>query len=386
MTLTIYALDSQFAASTGNNVNSGAGTSTFDYPPTSTQNLIIESLPGDATPYLFSPGDTYTLTFSGQGGDTISEATVIRSDYIDVGGDSGYAVVFEGLDSNGELTQVVWTPEFDLESWYWNNFDAGNSPGFYNSDTSSSTTYQAVCFEASMRVDTPDGPRPVCQLRPGDLVTTRHHGPQPLQFAVSRRVPGRGRHAPVVFAPGTRGNDRPLVLSQQHRLLQPVPDPAWAGGAPEVLIPAVAHVDGGAVRVAPRDWITYVHLLFEAHEIIRCEGVLCESLYLGQMATRVLGALGPPGGVDNVDSEAEPFRDIFAAGAGQMLARPALTVREGAALLDRLSDRPARAPAMLLSPGRKHARPYRLNPARSVGRVRDDRRPGLTAVATFEES
>lgn len=37
MTITIEAIDSQFAAATGSNVNSGPGTSQFDYPPTSTQ-------------------------------------------------------------------------------------------------------------------------------------------------------------------------------------------------------------------------------------------------------------------------------------------------------------------------------------------------------------
>ena len=382
MTLTIYAIDSQFAAATGSNVNSGAGTSTFDYPPTSTHDLIIESLPGDETPYLFSPGDTYSLTFSGQGGDTISEATVIRSDYISVGGDTGHAVVFEGLDSSGELTQVVWTPEFDLESWYWNNFSAGNPPGFYNTDASSSSTYQAVCFEETMRIDTPGGPRPAGTLRPGDLVTTRDHGPQPVQVVAARRVRGRGRHAPVVFAPGTRGNDRPLVLSQQHRVLQPVPDGVRPeGGAPEVLIPAVAFVDGAAIRVTPRETITYVHLLFEAHEIVRCEGVPCESLYLGRMAARVLGATAPPGTEDGTDSADEPFSDIFAGGARQRLARPTLTVRAGARLLHRLSPRPPRAPALLLSPGRKNARPYRLDPGRDIGQVQDVRAPVLTEPA-----
>ncbi|WP_170109291.1 hypothetical protein [Celeribacter persicus] len=46
MIITIEALDSQFAAATGSNVNSGSGTSQFDHPPTSTNALIIESQPG----------------------------------------------------------------------------------------------------------------------------------------------------------------------------------------------------------------------------------------------------------------------------------------------------------------------------------------------------
>lgn len=118
MPITINALDHQFAAATGSNVNNGPGTSTFDYPPQSTSNLVITSQAGDSTPFIFSPGDTYTISFSGNGGTTINNATVLRSDDIDMGGDQGYAVVFEGIDTNGDLTQVVWTPEFDLETWY----------------------------------------------------------------------------------------------------------------------------------------------------------------------------------------------------------------------------------------------------------------------------
>lgn len=380
MSITIYAIDNQFAAATGSNVNSGPGTSTFDYPPTSTHSLIIESLPGDTSPYVFSPGDTYSLTFSGQGGDTISEATVVRSDYINIDGDEGYAVVFEGLDSNGELTQVVWTPEFDMETWYFNNFDEGNPPGFYNTDTSSTSTYQAVCFEESMRVDTPVGMRPVASLRPGDLVMTTEKGPQRVQWIASRRVRGWGRHAPVVFETGVLGNQTQLVLSQQHRILLSVPEKRERYGAPEVLVPAVAFVDGQGIRIRPRAWITYVHLLFERHELVNCEGVACESLFLGKMAARVLGALDAPGDHETTASEVETFLDLFAARVGQEPARPLLGVREGAALLSELTGRPPRPAAMLFGPGRKNARAYRLDPASGLAHHAGTGRPAFVAL------
>nr|WP_321364163.1 hypothetical protein [uncultured Celeribacter sp.] len=53
MALRIEAIDSQFAAATGSNVNSGPGTSQFDYPPTSTHSLIIESQPATTAPISF---------------------------------------------------------------------------------------------------------------------------------------------------------------------------------------------------------------------------------------------------------------------------------------------------------------------------------------------
>ncbi|SFJ19328.1 Hint domain-containing protein [Celeribacter neptunius] len=377
MTITINALDSQFAASTGSNVNSGPGTSTFDYPPASTSGLVIESQPGDDSPYIFSPGDTYTLSFTGQGGDTIQNATVVRSDYIDYGGDTGYAVVFEGLDSNGDLTQIVWTPEFDLESWYWNNFSGGEPPQFYNSDQDASTTYQAVCFEASMPIETPEGARAAGEIRPGDRVMTLDHGAQEVTWCAARRVRGWGRHAPVVFAPGSLGNDAPLVLSQQHRLLFEIPEEMADTYGPQVLIPAVAFVDGHAVRLRPRDWISYVHLLLAEHDMVFSQGVACESLYLGQVARDVLAPLARESAYGAEAGSLECFLSLFSDTKAQEPARPLLSPREGQRLLHRVAGVPERKPAMFLRRGRKHARPYHLDPGKYLDA------PGLKGLPAF---
>lgn len=378
MPLRIEAIDSQFAAATGSNVNSGPGTSQFDYPPTSTNGLIIESQPGDDSPYIFSPGDTYTLTFSGQGGDTIENATVVRSDYIDMNGDTGYAVVFEGYDSNGDLTQVVWTPEFDLESWYWDNFSGGQTPGFYNTDQSAATTYQAVCFEASMLIETPDGSRAVADLKPGDPVVTLDHGVQPIRWMASRQVRGWGRHAPVIFAPGSFDNPEPVVLSQQHRILLDLPAEGMHPAGRQLLVPAVSFVDGRNVRVRPRDEITYVHLLLEDHGLVSCHGIACESLYLGQVARDVLGVMDgyAPGGI--AAGSIESFLDLFAGHRAQQPARPFLSPREGQALLHRLAGLPERKLAMLMKRGRQHQRDYRLDPTKYPGA------PGLRGLPAFE--
>jgi len=79
MTFTFPAEDHDFAASTGDNVNSGNGTGTFDCPPTPTRDL----------------GDTYALSFRLNGGTTIKNATDIRSDPLS---SNEGANVFKGLD------------------------------------------------------------------------------------------------------------------------------------------------------------------------------------------------------------------------------------------------------------------------------------------------
>ncbi|SOB98982.1 Hint domain-containing protein [Rhodobacter sp. JA431] len=336
MTLTIYAIDNQFAAATGSNIGSGAGTSTFDYPPNSSKDLVISSQEGDPSPYIFSPGDTYTITFAGNGGDTIENATIIRSDFIDLNGDSGYAVVFEGLDSHGDLIQLVWTPDFDLETWYWDNFDSGNPPGFYTTDQSP-TTYQMPCFDARTRVQTPEGERAIACLRPGDVVDTRDNGPQALRWIGRFDVAGVGRSMPVWFETGVLGNTRPLLLSRQHRVL--LTDPQGE----EVLVPAAALLNGATVRLQPLDRIAYVHLLFERHEIILAEGCACETLLLKRTTAGYLADQHIPGLPQAMG------------GLAQTPARPILTTRAGEQLWARIQKATGRKRAMFGKRGRSQA-------------------------------
>lgn len=364
MTILINAIDSQFAASTGSNVNSSADRSKFDYPPTSTNNLTIESQDGDETPFIFSPGDTYTLSFTGNGAATIQDATVVRSDMIGAGPE--HAIVFEGLDENGDLTQVVWTPEFDLESWYFDNFVGGQPPEFYNADMDAGTTYQAVCFEASMRIDTPSGPRTAKSIRAGDFVTTHDEGAQPVKWVAHRTLRAWGRHAPVVFEEGAIGNSGPLVLSQQHRILIHAPEARAAFGSEAVLVPAVAFANGHTVRLRPRHSIVYVHFLLEKHHILTSQNVACESLLLGkvtQTALKRVPQVASDGSIVHVPPEDVPDLD-GPIGVDQWMsarpARPCLSVREGMRLIAQIEGHPIIKPKTLVGPGRSRLSPYHL--------------------------
>lgn len=330
MPLVVFAIDTQFAASTGANVNSGAGTSSFDYPPNGTKDLVISSNPGDPGPYLFELGDTYDLSWGGSGGGgTIEDATVIRSDILPSG---GAVVVFEGTDDNGELAQIVWTPDFDLEGWYWTYYTPSSNPGFHTVDQDPNSNYLHICFEHSTRVAVPGGLCAVADLRPGDEVVTVDSGPQTLLWAGSRRAAGIRAATPVRIEAGVLGNRRPLVLSQQHRVLLEGPEVARRAGAPAVLVPAKALLDRAGVALAPMPAVTYVHLLFDRHELVNAEGALCESLLLGKMARAALCAY--PG------LEGLPLARLARAHAP---VRPVLSRRAGAALVAALADHPLQA-------------------------------------------
>lgn len=317
MQFTFFAENNEFAASTGSNVNNGNGTSTFDYPPTSTRNLVITSSVDDDDPRSFELGEVYSLSFQGNGGTTIENATVIRSDPLD--GNEG-AIVFEGLDPQGDLVQVVWSPNFDLETWYFDNFSQGASPGFYTTDQSAQQ-YSFACFVSGTLIDTVRGPKHVQDIAPGDLVPTCDGRDEPVLWVASSTVPGLGRGAPVILEAGVLGAETPVAVSLQHRVL--VRDARCEShfGASEVLIAAGHLVDGQHIRRENRKMVTYHHLLFERHEVISAQGLCSESLLLGDDMRGVMSNHAQ----DQFDAA---FGGRFPARRSQSLARNTLRKRD----------------------------------------------------------
>lgn len=290
MTITISAIDSEFAVATGSNVNSGSGTSTFDYPPTSSNGLVITSNEGDSSPQQFSLGDTYDLIYGNGGGGkggTFDDAVVIRSDELPGG---GHVVVFEGTNQDGDVEQIVWTPEFDLEGWYFDNFDKGYSPQFHTKDQSTSSEYKYVCFASETLIATAGGEIAAGDLRLGDLVETLDHGFQPIIWIGRRKIRINNRSGPstpIVIQPNeaTDGKlSRNVIVSAQHRLLLRDADGI------EKLAPAIAFLKTqGVRRMRGRREIEYTSLLFAQHEILNVSGLAAESFFPGPQGFRLLG-------------------------------------------------------------------------------------------------
>lgn len=284
MTVTIYAQDNEFAASSGTNIDVTDDFSYFDHPPNSTTDLTITANVDDGEPFLFEVGETYDLTWSGNGGGGIMEdAVVVRSDYL---GPGQGAIVFEGTNSiTGEPFQMVWTPGFDLEQWYWDNGGSPSSPNaFWTSDTNTAETFQMVCFVAGTLIATPSGMIPVEQLRPDQQVITLDNGHCPIQWVGDRTLLGAGVSAPVIFEAGTIGNDQRLAVSQNHRIMLASPWAELYFAEHEVFVPAKALVNGTSIYTETRRQVSYHHLLLPNHEVLMAEGAPCESLYLGDVA------------------------------------------------------------------------------------------------------
>ncbi|PLL14648.1 hypothetical protein C0V75_04330 [Tabrizicola sp. TH137] len=154
-----------------------------------------------------------------------------------------------------------------------------------------------VCFARGTRIRTPSGWRAIQTLRPGDLVTTLDHGPQPLRWIGSRALSPsdlaeQPKLAPVRIPADALGPGLPirdLIVSPQHRMLLSGRLVERMFDLPEILVPAKDLVGAfGITRAALPAGVEYWHMLFDRHEVVAAEDAPAESLYPGPEAIRGL--------------------------------------------------------------------------------------------------
>lgn len=138
-----------------------------------------------------------------------------------------------------------------------------------------------TCFTPGTRIDTPNGQRLIEDLQVGDLVMTLDDGPQAIRMILDDRFHAVRNCAPIHFAKGAIGNDAPLVVSPQHRMLLRGPQAELYFGQEEVLAAAKHLVNGDTIRQVFGGDVRYIHLLFETHQIVFAQGVPSESYFPG---------------------------------------------------------------------------------------------------------
>ena len=151
------------------------------------------------------------------------------------------------------------------------------------------------CFTAGTWIDTPAGARRVETLCVGDLVRTRHHGPQTIRWIGRRSVKlapyfPEDKLRPIKISIGALGQGlprEPLRLSRQHRVLVSSPINHRMFGTQDSLIAAVKLTDLPGIHIdTDCTEVTYIHLLFDQHEVIFANGAPCESLHTGPEAIK----------------------------------------------------------------------------------------------------
>ncbi|WP_342773634.1 choice-of-anchor L domain-containing protein [Falsirhodobacter xinxiangensis] len=163
---------------------------------------------------------------------------------------------------------------------------AGNGPevisyttsdGSAASDTGFVNVATIACFTAGTRLETPGGARRIEDLRPGDMVLTRDDGPQPLRWIGTSTVAAEGRFAPNAIAPNALGRHDAIELSPNHRILIEGHRAELLFGEGEALAKARDLVNDLTVTRRTGGNVTYVHVLFDRHQIVTANGLDSES-------------------------------------------------------------------------------------------------------------
>lgn len=150
-------------------------------------------------------------------------------------------------------------------------------------------TFEFVtCFTEGTMILTAHGERPIESLKPGDLIWTLDDGMQPLRWIGSKTVSGMGDLAPIHFTAGSLGSERDLLVSPNHRMYLFGASLALHLGEDDGLAMAKHMVNGSDVRVMPCKSVTYMHMMFDRHQIVLANGVLSESFHPGDYAMTCL--------------------------------------------------------------------------------------------------
>lgn len=148
-----------------------------------------------------------------------------------------------------------------------------------------------ACFAAGTLIETSRGAVAIETIREGDLVLTADDGMQPVDWIGRSTVPAVGKFAPIRFARGVLGNLRDLLVSPQHRMLIDDWRAELYAGRDAVLIPAHRLVDGKDVCRDVGGMVTYIHLGFEGHALVKSEGIWSESHFASVASRREAKAL-----------------------------------------------------------------------------------------------
>lgn len=178
------------------------------------------------------------------------------------------------LNADGTFSVVGDGDEEDFNFTYTIDNGTNTDVGFVNATS-------VPCFVAGTLIATPDGDRRAEQLQPGDLIMTKDEGAQPLRWIGSRRVAATGEFAPIYIRANTLGQHRDLLVSPLHRVLIKDNLAELLFGEAEVLVAARDLVNDHSITRREGGEVTYVHLLFDRHQVVFSEGLETESFLPG---------------------------------------------------------------------------------------------------------
>ncbi len=241
-----------------------------------------------------------TLT-GGQGNDLIYGG--FGSDRI-IGGNGGDDVV-GGEDPDGSDVDVLDLTGSDVDKIVYlvrpdgtTDSEAG-TVHFTDGTTMTFSEIENVipCFTPGTMIATPKGERLVEELVEGDRIITRDNGIQDIAWVGHKVMSGEALKAsthlrPVLIKAGSLGNglpERDMMVSPNHRMLVASDLTQLYFDEREVLAAAKHLVGSAGVDTAKVSATTYIHFMFERHEVVLANGAWTESFQPGDYSLKGLG-------------------------------------------------------------------------------------------------
>ena len=146
-------------------------------------------------------------------------------------------------------------------------------------------------------IATPKGEVPVETLKAGDKIITRDNGIQEIRWMGQKELGWHDLIAnphlkPVLVRQGSLGNglpERDMMVSPNHRLLVANDRTALYFDEHEVLVAAKHLTAGQGIHSVDSVGTTYIHFMFDRHEVVLSNGAWTESFQPGDFTLKGMG-------------------------------------------------------------------------------------------------
>ena len=253
-----------------------------------------DTIQAEAGNDIISSGDGADKVFGGLGSDRFTDAS---SGDVIVGG--------EDPDDSDIDTFNFDQATLDKIDRIVRNGGAGDSEAlresgtiyFKDGTTATFREIEAPCFTPGTTIATPKGEVLVEDLRAGDKVITRDNGIQEIAWVGSKEMTGKELAAkphmkPILIKAGALGQglpERDMLLSPNHRVLVASEKTQLYFEEREVLA-AAKHMTGAqGIHTLDVMRTTYIHFMFERHEVVLSNGAWTESFHPGDYSLNGLG-------------------------------------------------------------------------------------------------
>ncbi|MGO4914896.1 Hint domain-containing protein [Pseudogemmobacter sp. W21_MBD1_M6] len=153
------------------------------------------------------------------------------------------------------------------------------------------------CFTPGTAIATPRGERLVEELQVGDKIITRDNGIQEIRWLGAKKMDWKALASnphlkPILIQKGALGNglpERDMLVSPNHRVLMANDKTALYFEEREVLAAAKHLVNNRGIHEVDTMGTTYLHFMFEQHEVVLSNGAWTESFQPGDYTLKGIG-------------------------------------------------------------------------------------------------